>query len=222
MTLLEDHESVAHPKCHALGLIPYCLENPALRVGRRVSLWTNILLANPLSPSFEDREMLGDDELLSFLVTESVALWMVEGSALHSAGMPLKSFTLVLDGEPTPTKTTEVFQIVQRDAAWQLALDPAYKHNLVATTFFARRIHRCYHFEAFPEVFRSLVNGTRPWIKCNFETGGLVDIDDILGEHHGWSAEYWENAWGSHSPPAFETTPPLPPWREIIAANVLK
>lgn len=34
----KDHEAVASPECHALGLIPYCLENPHLRIERRLSI----------------------------------------------------------------------------------------------------------------------------------------------------------------------------------------
>jgi len=173
-------------------------------------------------PSFEDREMLGGGELSSFLVTPSIALWMVEAYALHTAGMPTKSFTLVLDGHPTPTTTAGVFRIVQRDAAWQLALDEAYKRELIPTTFFARRVHPCYHFEAFPQALQDLVNGTNPWITCNFETGELLDVEDILKEHHGWSAEDWDQAWGSHSPASFQTTPPLPPWKDNLAANIVE
>lgn len=41
----EDHQSVAYPECHAKGLIPFCRENPALRVERQASLWRDIFLA---------------------------------------------------------------------------------------------------------------------------------------------------------------------------------
>ena len=37
------------------------------------------------------------------------------------------AFTLVLEGEPTPKRSSEVFrQVVQRDAAWQAALDQSF------------------------------------------------------------------------------------------------
>ncbi|MCJ1330406.1 hypothetical protein MMC10_007089 [Thelotrema lepadinum] len=38
----EDHESVAYPETHGLGLISFCLENSRLHVERRLSLWRNV------------------------------------------------------------------------------------------------------------------------------------------------------------------------------------
>jgi hypothetical protein len=58
--------------------------------------------------------------------------------------MPVKSLTLMLDGEQTPTAGNKVFQTMQRDAAGQLAIDE------VILTFFARRFQLCYHVERFP------------------------------------------------------------------------
>lgn len=40
--ICEDLPSVADPSSHALGLIPFCQENPALRIVRRAGLWSNI------------------------------------------------------------------------------------------------------------------------------------------------------------------------------------
>ncbi|KAL0765338.1 hypothetical protein CaCOL14_012087 [Colletotrichum acutatum] len=40
----EDRQAVAKQQCHALGLIPFCKENPGLRIERRVNLWRNALL----------------------------------------------------------------------------------------------------------------------------------------------------------------------------------
>jgi len=40
----EDHFSVARPECHAQGLVPFCQENPALRIERRSNLWKTIFM----------------------------------------------------------------------------------------------------------------------------------------------------------------------------------
>jgi hypothetical protein len=48
--LHEDRESVAFPESHVLGLIPFCKENPRLRVDRRVNLWRNVLPSGDYTP----------------------------------------------------------------------------------------------------------------------------------------------------------------------------
>jgi hypothetical protein len=51
----------------------------------------------------------------------------MEALALPSLGMPEHSFTLILDGSPTPEHTSDIFRtVVQRDAAWQDALNYSY------------------------------------------------------------------------------------------------
>ena len=118
--LREDHVAAANPECHARGLVPFCHENQALRIERRVSLWRNIFLkcrkvaANYSLTSMsmvatEDRAPLWADT-----VTRRVAEWMVE------AGLPQipDAITLVPDGDPMPEHTARIFdEVVQRDAA---------------------------------------------------------------------------------------------------------
>lgn len=41
IVLHEDWDYVAEPECHGRGLLPYILENPLLRITRRVNLWQN-------------------------------------------------------------------------------------------------------------------------------------------------------------------------------------
>lgn len=51
--------------------------------------------------------------------------WIIEALTLPSLGMPIEAFTLILDGSPTPEKSSEVWKVVQRDAAWQAAFEEA-------------------------------------------------------------------------------------------------
>jgi len=111
IVLLEDHVYVAFPECHAQGLIPFCRKNTSLRVERRVSLWRNVFQSDPMCPSLEERFM-SQRRLSSKRVTKSVALWMVEADVLGHIGMPAYSFRLVIDDDPTPNKTAEVFRDV--------------------------------------------------------------------------------------------------------------
>lgn len=42
----EDRMSVNHPASHVRGLIPFCEENPDLRIERRVDLWRNCFMSS--------------------------------------------------------------------------------------------------------------------------------------------------------------------------------
>ncbi|KAI7785572.1 reverse transcriptase [Diaporthe eres] len=57
MRLLENNISVAFPESHAHGLINFCVENPKLRVERRVNVWKTILQ----QPSNEEQDIVGPD-----------------------------------------------------------------------------------------------------------------------------------------------------------------
>jgi hypothetical protein len=217
--LLEDRDSVAYPECHAQGLIPFCQENPMLRIERSVSLWRNAFLSTDLRESPEYRTHR-QSSLAAHLVTKSVATWMVEACALEPLGMPRGAFTLVLVGNPTPEKTAQVFQTVQRDAAWQSALDESYCRSLVAPSYFRRQKNRCYHYEQFPQILQDMASRASV-IRCTFDLGESMDIEQLLQDHRGWDAEQWDEAWKSHSPEEYHPGPPLPSWKEILAADVI-
>ena len=131
----EDRMSVNSAVGHGRGLVPFCLENPALRIERRVDLWRTCFLestseAFPASPGpwLAHFVYVNDVEKMSGIhadkVTSPVAEWMVEASLLPEA------ITLVLDGGPTPEHTSHIFQeVVQRDAARQNAIDLAFPPN---------------------------------------------------------------------------------------------
>lgn len=103
VVLNEDELSVSNPQCHARGLIPFCQENPRLRIERRANLWKNVFL-RPLcqnNDSFvlEPVRYTSKSEVIdqvSATITSSVALWIVEALALIPSGMPADSFSLVL------------------------------------------------------------------------------------------------------------------------------
>lgn len=141
LRLLENDVCVAFPESHAQGLISFCLENPRLRVERRVNLWKAIFQQpnrhGPLHHSVN--ELDGDPEgqyldaktdaetgFSTDMITDNLALWIMEAAALVPAGMPENSFTLVLDGAPGNDVLLGVFMnFVQRDAAWQRAWEIA-------------------------------------------------------------------------------------------------
>ena len=148
ISLCEDRVSVASPECHVLGLIPFCLENPRLHIERRVNLWRNAFPAGSTLPicsivrcaSEGPRPWNQDfDRLRASDVSKSLGVWIMEALALPSAGMPANSFSLVFDGDPISGLSSQVFEIVKRDAAWQLALDQWYTQKSLAPSFFEIR-----------------------------------------------------------------------------------
>ncbi|KAF4341187.1 hypothetical protein FBEOM_4905 [Fusarium beomiforme] len=98
LSINEDHISVGRQECHAVGLIPFCQENPRLRISHQVS-----------------EDAFGD---ASRRVDVRIADWLAEVASLPKAGMPEGSYTFVLDGEPAIQLCSEVFQqvVLQREA----------------------------------------------------------------------------------------------------------
>ncbi|CAI0652499.1 unnamed protein product [Colletotrichum noveboracense] len=249
----EKNEAVSNPECHARGLIPFCQEYPLLRIERRVSLWRNIFQedVNYLDP--ERRCVLKDRPTPAFLnsdqITGNVASWIVEAMALLPAGMPAKSFSLLLDGDPAPALCSEIFQcIVQRDVAWQLAWDMSLKKKLLPEiTWFEKKgesvirhghytntdVHQHqrfpilrtgfwgYFFEDFPQGFSNIGKDSFP-VHCNFDTGIACDVEEIFMQHGRWDMRKWEQEWFRHQPPWWETAPPLPEWMALLKENVME
>lgn len=140
--LLENNVCVAFPETHAQGLIRFCAENPRLRVERRVSLWKAIIqqptsrhreIVNVLdAPEEQNRNarVYTDTGFSTVSATNNLALWIMEAVALIPAGMPEKSFKLVLDGAPDDNVISDIFmKYVQRDASWQRACEIQSEHT---------------------------------------------------------------------------------------------
>ncbi len=125
---------------------------------------------------------------------------MLEAAILGRMGMPQAAnrFTLILDGKPTPERTSEIFdQVVQRDAAWQEALVRSFAvHHPEDSERLFMINWRCYYFRAFPHLLKDLASGkTSSCIRCNFDTGRPWDVDEMVKAHPGWDPDQWENGW---------------------------
>ncbi|KAK0655002.1 hypothetical protein B0T16DRAFT_396019 [Cercophora newfieldiana] len=227
----EDRMSVNGPASHVQGLIPFCVENPALRIERRVDLWRNCFASCasgdfPLHPEsfLALRVRLGDPmtAVSADLVTRPVALWMVEAS------LPFipETITLVLDGGPSPEQMSHVFQeAVQRDAAWQIALDrvtgsPGYDPDKRLWS----RGSSAYLFEGFPELLESIRKkepGCR--VSCNFYPGDPwtdEQIDEIAEANKDNDDTWAENM--RRPELAFTPPPPLPDFHSLREEYVLE
>jgi hypothetical protein len=83
------------------------------------------------------------------------------------------AITLVLDGDPIPERTAQIFdEVVQRDAAWQTALDRTFTPEAGAhphDVFYKRGVPP-FHFVGFPELLRDVRErreGCR--VSCSFD-----------------------------------------------------
>ena len=228
--LLEDRESVAYPECHALGLIPFCVENSSLHVERRVSLWRNILPAGcgvslwdlTHSDYPPNTIPLVRDALRSVSISDSFSEWITEALALPAAGMPPNAFSLVFDGHPTSEQSFRVFQVVKLEAAFQSAKDlqeARWPETLLNTGYVNAHFAK---FETFPQVVRDIIEG-RSNISCNFPMGDIWDANELLAEYLSRTHGGWFDMWieALRRVGRFQTAQPLPPWRDLRLENLL-
>ncbi|KAH7363384.1 hypothetical protein B0T11DRAFT_93367 [Plectosphaerella cucumerina] len=188
-----------HPECHAQGLIPYCKENPRLRVERRVSIW-NVVVNGSVYTSNPPSHIFG----------RVVALWIVEAHDLAALGMPAGSFSLLLDGDPIPEHSTHLFQtVLHRDVAWQLVIAAWQKLKPQALP-----IEWNMSFDDLPEIMRDIALG-KSNIRCNFDPGWPVDFRPIFDEHRGSTRLEFKKAHNFREPRRFDTVPPLPDFRTL-------
>lgn len=231
--LIENRESISLPDSHGRGFIPFCQTYPQLKVERRASLWSNVfpIASHNLSSYLENDQSLFDkgDEGHLFLtrcyaedMTKAMGTWIKEAETLVSLGMPHGCFTLVLDGDPVPELSSRAFHVIQRDVAWQTALDTCYARGILPQpSWLDRRLGtRGFIYEGLPEAVRALSTNS-PLIRTNFELPPPYDVEQLLEENRGWSAHYWDISWDSHKPKVFQTEPPLPPWHVLRWGHVI-
>ncbi|KAI4614525.1 hypothetical protein J4E83_007179 [Alternaria metachromatica] len=221
--LAENHETVTHPECHGRGFVEICRQYPKIRIQRFASLWKAVfpvelgtrLDYSSFNEDGEDASLFERDRLEANDITYAVGIWMTEVLVLPLLGMPPGCFTLILDGNPTPDYMTQIFKVVQRDVAFQAALDIAYATgSLPSPTWIDRRLRTGYTFDVLPGFIQTLSTDS-PLVRCNFDPGQPHDANKLLDEHRGWTLQDWENSWDTHSPRRFQTEAPLPPWHEL-------
>lgn len=232
--LLENNTSVAFPESHALGLINFCVENPKLRVERRVSVWKTILQQHSDDINNEGCELSSIPErqrsitwaydwlgFSTMRATNNIALWAMEAASLIPAGMPKESFTLVLDGTLADDAFSDVFiKYIQRDAAWQMAWQLALEqkegqpqageHRIDDDHFMRLRGSTCYLYEGFPLVIDEMTNNRSKLIQCTFNTGPKIwDVEAELNKYQPLDEKKWDNLRRDHEDSFY--------WREYDA-----
>ncbi|KAL8880190.1 MAG: hypothetical protein Q9198_002350 [Flavoplaca austrocitrina] len=195
VVLHENRLSVARPESHALGLIPFCVQNPQLHIERRVNVWSTLLTTRPVlytNPihtrakdlldyfNGDDNERWDSHDSTRLLwVSESFCRWITEASALSAHGMPDRSFSLIFDGDPAPDQSSDLFELVKEDAVWQVAEADWYTSHSSSQGFEGIRQRSHYKSEVFPQAINDIVEG-KSCIRCNFPTGKLHHPQRVL------------------------------------------
>ncbi|KAK1843124.1 hypothetical protein CCHR01_14230 [Colletotrichum chrysophilum] len=227
--LNEDRAAVAFPEAHGLGLIPYCQENPRLRVERRVSMWKTVFQTQFDGRNIHVRPYDSNDGLWADSVSRPVALWILEALELEPAGMPPGAFTLTFEGDQ---KCWEIFRtVVQRDAAWQAAVDLSLKRQILPSlSWVTRRLDGWAHIgslskwhvlEGFPQAVQDIVAG-KSTVKCNFDVGEAWDVEKLVEERKDWTMSDWKERWKRGFGVRFDPDPPSPKYLHLLCDNTFE
>ncbi|KAK8067288.1 hypothetical protein PG997_014035 [Apiospora hydei] len=209
VVLEEDRPSVPFAECHAQGLLPFLRETPKMHVTRRVNLWRNILQYTETNDPDRACARSSRRLLCKMQITPAIARWVVE-----HLDLPEESFTLILDGDPVPQLSAQIFhESVSRDLQWSRARAEAILRGLVPDDEFKdndydqgwRREYR-----RFPQAMADIIAGRTSLIRCNFHPGYLGDPEEIIEIWRGipkrdpflpvddpiysWQSE-WYSAW---------------------------
>ncbi|KAK8112487.1 hypothetical protein PG984_013013 [Apiospora sp. TS-2023a] len=237
----EDRVAVPWSSCHGLGLVPYCKDNPLLRIERRVDLWWNLFLESKGLRTqrrfyVNQFDMNGPLRALTQKqLVRTISQWIMEAAELRE--MPIGSFRLTLDGgapgpdggTPGPASVcSDIFQLwVQQSAAEQIALGLTMDRGLPMAELPSKYpyytgnredfdIPSAMYFETgvanFPEELSRIVAGTSI-VKClNFSPGNSLNAEDVVQARYGWAFEEWQQTSCYDSEPlTFQPVSPLPP-----------
>jgi hypothetical protein len=187
LAIIEDYPSVGRQECHAAGLVPFCKENPQLRIRHQVSMlnviFSRALLSRTDSP--EDLEVYARHEIgeeafdqASSVSFSCIVEWLAEIISLPKAGMPDGSYTFTLNGEPIVALCSEIFQeVVLRKEAMRMTIE----HSLPSLAqddrlYIGLQLHRG-HGNAFAQLIDN-----SSFIKTNFNPGQLWNAEKMLAE----------------------------------------
>ncbi|KAF5637880.1 hypothetical protein F52700_4583 [Fusarium sp. NRRL 52700] len=187
LAVIEDYPSVGRQECHAAGLVPFCKENPQLRINHQVSMLNVIFsraLLNRLG-SFQSLETYAEHEIGAEAFDQAnrvsfyeIAEWLAEIVSLRKAGMPNESYTFNLDGEPMGFICSRIFQqIVLKKEAMRLTIERSLPSlDPEDRLYMGLELHRG-HGEAFAQLIDN-----SSFIKANFDPGQLWDAEKMLAD----------------------------------------
>ncbi|KAF5234317.1 hypothetical protein FAUST_7702 [Fusarium austroamericanum] len=215
LILDEDRPAVGLAMCHGIGLIPFCKENTKLHIEHRWNLWTTLLLRtesrepSDMTMNFElspekYQEWIDDDsdfgpwtlhEASKQRFSNIFHAWCMNILDVVNSGIPLQSYTVMIEGDPDLNLSTLAFHdVMARNIAW-LTLNT----DCVARDLFAPPDHHDYPLMTRPSIEGSDSSDTRSsLIQCNFTLDQPWDLEKIVEEYSVQRQPYrpyrpWDN-----------------------------
>ncbi|KAG5758492.1 hypothetical protein H9Q72_013368 [Fusarium xylarioides] len=202
IVLHEDFDSVNDPHTHARGLAPFVKENPSLQIVHRVSLLDCIIgVSGPpcaLARSLQRGKAI-KLESMDFIprLSRNIGYWIRDALVVKDVGIPVKSFTLLLEAGVHQDFCTDLLQrVVHRDVAWHRAYKLLDAHGTFPHDDLSRHsIPKCMMRDEDVTAIDELVNRTSGVLSADFNTGVALDAQALAQqtEHlHGfeWFAEW--------------------------------
>ncbi|VTT81222.1 unnamed protein product [Fusarium fujikuroi] len=191
LVLNEDRNAISSPECHVLGLIPFFRENSKLIVEHRLNLWRNILPTSVRQGCFEialDNQGLDLQECdnipqthqaRSCEIARAVTNIIMHISKALTKGLPSRSYSLTIEGDPDLNHSTEFFSTIMKPFIAWLTANTA----CVAQGILLPPEHCNYPFDTRSSgkemsVLRSNFTLDQPW---NYKEILEDNKDDIIG-----------------------------------------
>jgi hypothetical protein len=203
LRLLEGSSAVSQSAKYATGLIPFCIENPRLRIERHIALFDNVL---PLESVFLDQgaehHSRGYSNILAHEIILAMWIGIDEVLQLTSRGMPANSFKLVVNGS-SPTMQ-EALAILKTAALYQEAMskwavyhgkDPQPPITQDPQRLFDSLPLPLYLPQTFGMTIRDIVSGVSPMIELSVADGMLWDAQAMFETHRDWTEADWRKEW---------------------------
>ncbi|KAF5702438.1 hypothetical protein FGLOB1_9594 [Fusarium globosum] len=195
---LDSRISIGFPESHAIGMIPFCKENPKMHLEQRVDVWNNLVMSSERPTAYRLTNMYferSEPEAGEYYSLYDVYApdqdsyftnWVVHGLEVVKAGMPARSWSVVFDGEPDLNLATDLFTtIIKRTIVWHtfysdcvslgLFTDPSHPEYPFATSTSDKRV---------PERMRSSI------FQCNFNLDRPWNLDKIAADHNVHNDEH--------------------------------
>ncbi|KAF5556480.1 hypothetical protein FNAPI_5705 [Fusarium napiforme] len=215
LVLNEDRISVGFPESHAMGMIPFCKENPMLHLEQRVDVWNNLVMsserptAHRLINMFFERsepeagEFYSIDDIDAPDQDSYFTNWVVHGLEVVKAGMPAGSWSVVFDGDPDLNLATDLFTtLIKRTIVWH-----SFYSDCVSLGLFTNQIHPDYPFATVTSDGRAPERKRSSIFQCNFNLDRPWNLDKIAADHnihndkHEGRLSFWQNSLNSESEP---------------------
>jgi hypothetical protein len=143
LILWDQYIGAGSASSHVLGLVPFALENPRLRIEHHVGLWWNVLAGSSKCTEFRHYTdlvkrlrcnacraaaagWLSEDCVPRWQVSEAITVWIQEAKRAFEEGLPQGSFEIFFSCNDC-NAAHKPWRILLEDAAWQHALETCQK-----------------------------------------------------------------------------------------------